>query len=999
MSVLTAKGFTDFFKEVHDSDPFKWQKRLLENVLQDEKWPDQLDLPTGAGKTSALDIAIYTLAAKPEKFGRRIVFVVDRRLIVDQVSQRARKISQALRNPKSQILKDVSKSLYSLMGIAESTEREETFPLGVDILRGGVGIDRSWAARPDQPRVMVSTVDQVGSRLLFRGYGTSDSMKPIEAGLLGQDCLFLLDEVHISQPFAETLRSLQEDYDTISGGLPSRWQVVEMSATLTSNSKSNKSRPRQVFSLQDDESDPAREPELGGWLTAQKHLKIELLKTRDKFPVQVVKFLKDMDGISICIVVNRVETARLITEELQEKIHDDVCLLTGRMRALERADLMEQIINRVESGENRDTSSESRIVVVATQCVEVGADFDFEGMITECASIDALKQRFGRVDRRGRKSQRGTPAGIIVVGIENELKKKEGDPIYGEALKKTWEELQKKPSHNVGPLSPEFLKLGKKSDLHMNKEQSPLLGSIHLDTLVQTYPKPRIGPEIDLWLHGMTKKQSDVQLVWRADITQEMLDESKNEVLDLLSLCPPRSIESLSVPINSARSWLRNLSKEQMYPSDSKVDNKSKSIDLLADIANQIELEEEYKRDREKIIALPVVKWRGKSRSKVTNSNDIYPGDLLVIPSEYGGCKEMSFSSGENEIKYSVWSPSHREPVSDIGDRAQFQGGSKVTLRLNENLLPKSLKDVPRPSSEEDEDTADRENILIWLQEHIKTDVNAGWATEILEHLYSNKETLNIAVVKNGMGKRFLLSCPSSARQPDMDSGFLLFDLDGSDEANSFTEVDTPILLKDHLMGVGDIARQFAENCFLSKELIEDLTLAGRLHDAGKADPRFQLWLHDADDITRRKTGELIAKSKSRQNSKTQREKARDVSRYPKGARHELLSVALAESAPEILGGAHDSELVLHLVASHHGYCRPLAPAAFDDNPQEIKYEWIDGTMMKSSTVHNLEKINSGIVDRFWNLVRRYGWHGLAWLEAILRLADHRRSELEACSK
>ena len=110
---------------------------------------------------------------------------------------------------------------------------------------------------------------------------------------------------------------------------------------------------------------------------------------------------------------------------------------------------------------------------------------------------------------------------------------------------------------------------------------------------------------------------------------------------------------------------------------------------------------------------------------------------------------------------------------------------------------------------------------------------------------------------------------------------------------------------------------------------------------------------------------------------------------YPKGARHELMSAALLAPHAEDAGDV-DFDLLLHLVASHHGRCRPFAPVVEDTDPVEVRCgNW------RARSDHGLERLGSGVSERFWRLTRRYGWYGLAFLEAVLRLADHRESEAE----
>ena len=69
-----------------------------------------------------------------------------------------------------------------------------------------------------------------------------------------------------------------------------------------------------------------------------------------------------------------------------------------------------------------------------------------------------------------------------------------------------------------------------------------------------------------------------------------------------------------------------------------------------------------------------------------------------------------------------------------------------------------------------------------------------------------------------------------------------------------------------------------------------------------------------------------------------------------------------------------ERDLILHLIASHHGNARPhFEPRSFDNE--------------RYTTRENAEAVNEAM-RRFGRVQKRFGRWGLAWLEALMRCAD-----------
>jgi CRISPR-associated endonuclease/helicase Cas3 len=1011
---LTPDDFAEFFRAVHSTEKetralFDWQKRLAKQVLAERNWPDVIRVPTGCGKTSVLDLAVFELAlqaswkADERTAPRRICFVIDRRLVVDEVTDHAQRILRAvLRGAEDSDFAPIVKTVtQQLAGLAPSGGQ----PLRLVRLRGGVYRDDGWAADPLTPTIIVSTVDQIGSRLLFRGYGVSQRNLPVHAGLLAFDTRILLDEAHLSAVFADTLDSVRY-YQALAEASPlpegRLLTVTRMSATIGSSDRSFDLSP-------EDRNDTRLKPRLEASKRAiLVPVKVEPItkKLREEQPRKardqgrqnrlalaneiVTQARRYADGEAaqpraprvIGVVVNRVATARHVFEQLQKVDGSKALLLTGRIRPFDRDLLLDEWLPRIRAG--REQEPEETLFVVATQTVEVGANLDFDALVTEAAPLDALRQRFGRLDRLGKRHERGAPSPACIVIRSDHAKSSDDDPIYGSAIADTWERLSSKDvalTMGKGAAKQQVVDFGINSlDGKVPKDsdvlrpmlaqiaETPILFPAHLDAWTQTNPRPDPDPDVAPFLHGRADAPADVLVVWRADLDPDRTPSWRA----IVSAMPPVTREALPVPIYEARAWLRHAAEADV-------------ADVEGTQAEPDEQSTAGRRDERRVL-----RWRGRDDARVVGLEDLRPGDTIVVPARYGGSDRFG------------WNPYCRDAVEDIAERclaqlvASYPGDAfrrpKMRLRLHPSLLPHAdaatrghlralLRAVIGAASSEGRDAWVATSRLLESipplvnDPHVRAAIEAMRGQRCRLMRYAEDEgVVAVASVAIDMPQ----TLPGVEQEEDEPEG---------DEA-SFTGRKVP--LDEHLKSVGGTAGDFASAGGLPDGLIKTIELAGLWHDQGKRDWRFQAWLRGSELQALAEERDPIAKSGR---DPSQWQPSTDFG-YPRGARHEFVSVRLFEQASSAVADGINLELARFLIGTHHGFGRPFAPVVQDNSPVEVRVTF-GGRELVVSSDHRFHRLDGGWTDLFWSLIRRFGWWGLAYLEALLITADRTVSARE----
>ncbi len=943
--------FQQKFKDLTGHPPLSWQTRLYRQHFagnEMDKCPAVIDIPTGLGKTMVMAIWLIARAQHPDKVPTRLIYVVDRRTVVDQATDKAEEFAYLLA-PDG---KDESRKIADRK--PELVERKKKYAdalarlratlgdtgLAISTLRGQLADNREWSRDPSRPAIIIGTVDLIGSALLFSGYRSSYKRRPLEAGLLGQDSLLVLDEAHLSKPFEELLVGCKDADGMLQkrgivqfqDGQGKPMCVVRMSAT-----SGNSADSKPPFTLQFDANgnltgEDANDSTIAGRFGAKKRLTITTLGEKDKLVDKLASAAIELVapsnpqhtpviGQRIVIFTRRPDDARTIAETIRKSKKGDfagaVEVLTGTMRGLKRDELVEKPVfkERWLNGDLKpdDPANQSPVFLIATSAGEVGFDLNADHMVCDATTIDSLIQRLGRVNRRGLGDAQ------IHLFAEPSKEEKGGKPKKLEGLDKaiasTIDLLQ--GIEDVSPKNIAALKTDEWKDKYadacspvptMVELTDILLDAWSMTSITEAMPgRPEVGP----WLRGIANEQAQTTVAWRAEIELFHGTPSPEKGLQTIFVKHPiRPHESLTVNTGHLLEFLKRVSKLKDRPSDL----------MSTRVAVRLPRGQIVCRTLQQLADEPGI---------------LYADSTLILPARFGG----------------------------LDPSGMLDADSIPHTRKNDDSEPLSLDVADHPGYEQRDDAPPRLRLVIR-----RTD--AGWKTESLpggtpisdrlqlDDEYATSTTLFADLRKSDLRIRLVQPIELDEESDAVRSLVMLSPVTNKNK-NEDQSLDT------HVGEVETEARRIADALKLAKDdpVRVALLFAARWHDEGKKADVWQRFVYGSDE-----NGQYKGKSS----------KSRDP-RSLGGYRHELGSL-LRICHPDqyhtagctLPTDADTRDLALHLIATHHGASRPHFESA----------------VYRESSTQECDAVHTESIRRFARLQRKYGWWRLAWLENLLRCAD-----------
>jgi CRISPR-associated endonuclease/helicase Cas3 len=900
--------FEQLFKAATGHAPFRWQARLYGQLLKG-KLPTRCNIPTGLGKTSIIHIWLLALAEQLRIGGagvtlpRRLVYIVDRRVVVDQATEEAEELLARLKTAASA---EPSDPLHSLARcLAETGCLKDNDPFTVSTLRGQHADNRLWLRDPARPAIIIGTVDMIGSRLLFSGYGgLGRYSRSLHAALLAQDSLIVLDEAHLCPSFVETLDSLGRQLNRKRSIKP--LHVMLLSATQLPAAESSSavaSANGKDFSLEPEQD--LKDAEVARRLQAPKAL--AFLKPRegaepekpDAFAGRMAAAAVSLAGphSAVVVFVSTVDMVNRVSAILKSLSvpAGQVLTLTGEMRGQERDELVEHPVFALFRQRHRDRGELSQpIFLAATAAAEVGINFDADHAVCDLVTLERMVQRLGRVNRFGD----GT-ANIQVVlpsapGRQEQPDSPEATTIrLLQSLPMAGRHFDASPS----ALSQIINGHPEAQNAFAPRPPCPPLDEARLDdwSLTTLSGREFARPQVSYWLRGLTPDNTPhTWLAWRADLDYAAAPDDAARMAETLPLRPAELAQVNSFRAGELIGKLRQCAPE--------------ACAALLDVAGN---------------------WSGIKLGDLPDKKEVRDRMLfsatLLLPASIGGLKEGVLDDSDH-------------PVRDVVNKDLFQ---RVLLRRvgegwTARELPGTGTDQPLGTYDSIPEACRR--LPRALGPKTKFITVSGPEEGALEDLTPDSEPGQPAPVCRVV----YFASPDGAAELALSEDFA-----------SLQRADVP--LAEHNTAAADMARRLTAKLGLPADLADAVVQACARHDLGKKKPQWQKAIGNPN-------GAPLAKS-----AKTGFDHTATA-----GYRHELGSLLEAARDPALTAHPH-RDLILHLVAAHHGHARPgFDPEAFEILP-------LHGDCRAAVREAEL---------RFARLQREFGWWQLAYLESLVKCAD-----------
>ena len=890
--------FPESFLLLTGHPPMKWQHRLFNRFVEGDI-PAALDLPTGLGKTSVIAIWLIALAeqaaAGAARLPRRLVYVVDRRTVVDQATDEALKLRTALKASNANGATGWIRAALDKLCIDHN---DEAPPLAISTLRGEFADNREWQADPARAAIVVGTVDMIGSRLLFSSYGNVGwKMRAFNTGLIAHDTLIVHDETQLSPAFEDLLRQIEAGQQ----GQPRRLRVLSLSATRrpANPAQARGSAPTEIFRLMgEDRDEDVVKRRIGAAKTLRFH-DVPDVKLLSQRLADLALAHRDAKA-RVLVYVRSPEDAKEVRRVLSKAVGSEaVEVLTGTVRGRERDELAGTALFRSFVARPQREPIESSRFLVATSAGEVGVNLDADHLVCDLTTLDSMIQRLGRVNRLGRDGADFVARVDVCVAPAK-------DPDLCLRLDKTRSILETPPRRDGDAFdaSPAALAAVVDADPIAVKDafsKTPRLRQltdILLDKWALTSVRDMPGrPPVEDWLHGVVEGEPPETIVaWReeiADLVRHAVDGG--DIDDWLEVHPIKAWERLR-----ERSWRAAECFKKKAARRKEGDLPIGAVVIRPD------------RKPERIEDL----------SKLADARFI-ANATIVLPKEAGGLSDGLLDGDSTDAT----------DVADIvSDGPESVKRARVRIRYTEEqgwrvqLL--GCADGQADLTDIDSELDDTDSL-----DKVVTKITGRLDLKEKNRLVLREDEDEVrAFVAFGEGRRTETALDTSAAAR-------------GDQT-----------LADHLDWTGRAAAAIVARLGLNAAIGDAVGLAARWHDRGKDREPWQR------AIGNREPQRPLAKSGH----------GRFNTHICAGYRHEFGSLIDAASDPGICGNL-ERDLILHLIACHHGRARPhFEEREFDP---------------RASSAANADAAAEAM-RRYARLNRRFGYWQLAWLEALMKCAD-----------